>query len=91
MKKFILIAACAALAGCASNTLVQLDDNLYQLNDQHTWTYSGGVVLNALVKQAKEVCAKQGKKYKAVESKTNNAYEGTMYAGATLTFRCEME
>lgn len=91
MKRIVLAAMASAallLTGCAGNTVVQLDDNEYQINDQGTWTYSGGTVLQGIVKQAREICAKSGKKMKMIDNKTNNAYQGTTYAGATIHFKC---
>lgn len=89
MKKLLALSAVAAmLSGCAGYTLIQLDDNEYQANDQGTWTYSGGTVLNDLVQKARKVCDDKGMKFKMLGNKTNNAYEGTVYAGATLHFKC---
>ena len=88
MKKTLLLLGCIALTGCAGNTVVQLDDDEYQINDQKTWTYSGGTVLNYIVQQGRKICADKGKKFKMIDNNTNNAYQGSMYAGATVHFKC---
>ncbi len=88
MRKILLLLPCLALVGCAGNTVVQLDDDEYQINDQKTWTYSGGTVLQYIVTQGKKICADKGKKFKMIDNSTNNAYQGTTYAGATVHFKC---
>lgn len=88
MKKVILLGCVLALAGCAGNSVVQFDEDEYQISDQQVWTYSGGTVLNSLVQQGRKLCDEKGKKFKMLDNRTNNAYQGTTYAGATIHFKC---
>ena len=91
MKKLIATAFVVALAGCATSStgVAPLGDGRYMLHgsDLTGWG-SPNEVKAALLKEAGEYCAKQGKELTQVSHMGNEAGFITS-ASADVTFRCK--
>lgn len=90
MKNAFLIAAVAALAGCATpNTGIQpIGSGVYMASKfGGMMTFSGGEVKAELFREAGEFCAKQGKQVQPLDSTSRDSSYGR-HASAEVQFRC---
>lgn len=90
MNKVLIVAAAAALVGCATNTgVVPIGNGIYMHSKSGSMmTHSGGQVKAELFREAAVFCSKQGKQVAPVNSTSQDAGIGT-YASAEVQFRCE--
>ena len=92
MKRFLFaLSVSALLAGCAASGPISIGQDRYMLTDQDTWGWSGGAVVQKLVQRGAEVCAKQGKQFELLNSKSEDA-QGlpvARYASGTIEFTCK--
>ncbi|WP_213956304.1 hypothetical protein [Variovorax sp. dw_954] len=88
MKALAILAAAAALAGCASTGVVPIGSGMYMASKQGgAFTYSGGTVKAELYADAAKYCAQSGKQVVPVNSESKDS--GWNYASAEIQFRCE--
>lgn len=81
----------AALAGCAASGPVQIGQGRYMMSDQSSWTWSGGSVVQDLVKKGAEFCAREGKSFELLNSTQQDAqsFPVARYASGSIEFTCK--
>lgn len=90
MKKLLVVAAVAALAGCATNSgIVDLGNGQYVYEKEDPMAYNGNATKVEILKESAAFCAKQGKKIKVTSSDAKPYTIGSSYAGAEVQFSCE--
>lgn len=88
--KRILIAAMAALAGCASTGIVQTGDGTYMVAKKSAAGVftSGATVKAGLYQEASDFCAKDGKVVETITATSANAIPFARMPQAEINFRC---
>lgn len=92
-KNFVTSAALSSalvLAGCASTTApVDLGNGQYTVSSSNFWAWSGAGQQADALQEAKEFCAKQGKRIRVTSMKATDARAYTNVASGQVTFVCE--
>lgn len=91
MKSFILIAAVATIAGCASHSgVTPMGGGQYLLSKQAATGFAGAASLKAeLLREADQHCAGQGKDLEVISAAENSGpYVFGHYPKAEVQFKC---
>lgn len=97
MKNIYLLLALIStlvLTGCASSGVVPVGKNKYMIADSNAMYWEGGSVMVDIVKEGTEFCAKQGKQFELLDSKTEDHQSGYFGGGqrtasAQIYFTCK--
>ncbi|WP_159082217.1 hypothetical protein [Rhodanobacter thiooxydans] len=90
MKTILFVAAICALAACSSGGPVKTGPDTYYLTKKSAGCgFSGGEGSKAaLLREANDFCAKQGKEIKTLEADAKNGVPFVRCASAEVQFRC---
>jgi hypothetical protein len=91
MKRVIaMVVACFVVGACSSGGPVKMGDNLYMLTKKSAGCgFSGGEGSKvALLREANEFCAGQGKQIETTSAAAKNGVPFVRCASAEVTFKC---
>lgn len=92
LKKIATTAALSSalvLAGCATNEPVDLGNGQYTVSASSVWAWSSAGQQADALQEAKEFCAKQGKRLRVTSMQAKDARAWVSVASGQVTFVCE--